>query len=46
MPKKRGKENNDPDFVPGKSRRSGYYNPNRDDRNMSIRIRVTSPKYE
>ena len=35
MPKKRGKENKDPDFVPGKSRRSGYYNPNRDDRNVS-----------
>ena len=43
---KRGKENKDPDFVPGKSRRSGYYNPNRDDRNVSIRIRVTSPKYQ
>ena len=34
MPKERGKENEDPDFVPGKSR-SGYYDANRDDRNVT-----------
>ena len=33
MPKKgKNKENQDPEFLPGKTRRSGHHDPKRDDR--------------
>ena len=34
MPKHKGDEDSDPDFVLGKSRKSGFYDPGIDDRGV------------
>ena len=45
MPKRGGKENKDPDFVTGKSRKAGYYDRKTDDRNISKQLEKLKGKW-
>ena len=44
MPNKRNKENDDPDFMLGKSRKSGFYNCELQDRNFSKQLKSMKGK--
>ena len=45
MPNKRNKENDDPDFMLGKSRKAGYYDGKLQDRNCSKLLKTIKGKW-
>ena len=46
MPKHKGDEDSDPDFVLGKSRKSGFYDPGIDDRGVHKQLIKIKCKYK